>query len=76
VQIGDGRRRGEAVRGEELGLRLAAVAALTVPPAGAVGVQCRARRTLDLDVFAGYLQQGPCPLLVAPGCLALEDDLR
>jgi hypothetical protein len=57
VQIGDG-RRGEAVRGEELGLCDTTIAAHAVPPASAVGVQGRTRRSLDLDVFAGDLQQG------------------
>lgn len=46
------------MRGEELGLRDTAVAALAIPPAGAVGIQGRSRRSLDLDVCAGYLQQG------------------
>lgn len=64
------------MRGEELGLRLAAVAALAVPPAGAVGVQRRPRRALHLDVLAGNLQQWTGPLLVTPGCLALEGDLE
>lgn len=66
---------GQGVRGEELGFRLAAVAALRVPPAGSVGVQLCAGGSLDGDAVALDLEQRAFPFLVAPGGGALEDDL-
>lgn len=74
VQVRDA-RVGQRVRGEELGLRLAAVAALRVPPAGSVGVQLRTGGSLDGDAVALDLEEGAFPFLVAPGGGALEDDL-
>lgn len=74
VQVGDG-RAGQVVGVEELGLGLAAVAALAVPPPGAVGVEVRARGALDRDLLALDLEERAVPLFVAPGRLALEDDL-
>lgn len=74
VQVRDA-RVGQRVRGEELGLRLAAVAALRVPPAGSVGVQLCTGGSLDGDALALDLEERAFPFLVAPGGGALEDDL-
>jgi hypothetical protein len=60
---------------EELGLRLAAVGALGVPPARSVAIESSSgtidseRVTRDGDKRAG-------PLLVSEGGSALEDDMR
>lgn len=59
---------------EELGLGLAAVAALAVPPAGTATVQNSAR-SIDGDVGAGDGDEGTGPFFVAEGGGAFEDDL-
>lgn len=74
VQIRDGRVR-QAVRIEELGLRLAAAAALTVPPARAVRVEVRAGRAGDGDACTFDLEEWAVPFFVAPGCFAFKNDL-
>lgn len=74
VKVGDG-RGGEVVRVEELGLRHAAGAALTVPVLGPAAVEDGPRRALDGDGLAPDLQEWTCPLFVAPGRGALEDNL-
>lgn len=60
---------------EELGLGLATVRALAVPPLGAVAIDNVARGAGDGDVSAGDRDQGAFPLLVAEGSGTLEDDL-
>lgn len=74
VQVGNGRVR-QVVGVEELGLGLAAVGALSVPPSGTVGVEVGAGRAFNGDLVALDLQKRAIPLLVAPSGLALEDDL-
>jgi hypothetical protein len=65
----------QLVRVEELGLGLAAVATLGVPPAGAVAVDLGAGLLLDGDGGSGDRDQGALPLFVAEGGFSLEDDL-
>jgi hypothetical protein len=60
----------------ELGLGLAAVGALAVPPAGALAVNHGAGVLLDGDVLAAEADQGAAPLFVAECGGAFEDDLR
>ena len=60
---------------EELRLGLAAVAAFTVPPAGAVTVQDSAGGSFDGDVGSGDGDEGTRPLFVAEGSGAFEDNL-
>lgn len=67
-------RVSQAVGGEELGLLLATVSTLAVPPASAVSVK-DGTGTVDSDLLSRDLQQRAGPLLVAPGGGALEDDL-
>lgn len=74
IKVGD-RRRSEIVSSEELGLRLATVATLAIPPTGAVWVQNRAAGTLDGDTIALNLEQRARPLLVTPSSCTLENDL-
>lgn len=57
---------------EELGLRLAAVGALTVPPLGTVTVNNVAGGTLDGDLGTGHRDQRTLPLLVAEAGGALK----
>lgn len=61
---------------KELGLCLAAVATLAVPPAGTIRVQNGTTGTLDGDFIALNLEQRANPLLVAPGRCSLKDNLR
>jgi hypothetical protein len=75
VQVCDG-RADQIVGGEELRLGLSTAAAPTVPPAGSIRVEIGARGTGDLDTGALDLEQWAGPFFVAPGGLALEDDLR
>jgi hypothetical protein len=74
IEIGNG-GRAEIVGVEELGLRHATVASLSVPPAGSVGVQLSATGTLDVDSSALDLEERTIPFLVSPSCLALKDNL-
>jgi hypothetical protein len=74
VKIGDG-GVGEGMSIEKLGLSLAAIAALTIPPTGTIGVQRGTRCALDVDPSAFNLEQWAGPFLVAPGGLAFEDNL-
>lgn len=74
-QAGDSRVL-EAVRVHELGLSLAAVGALAIPPAGTLGVNHGAGVLLDGDVLAAEADQGTAPFFVAEGGGAFEDDLR
>lgn len=60
---------------EELGLGLASVGALAVPPLGAVAIDDMARGAGDSDVSSGDGDQGAFPLLVSEGSGTLEDDL-
>lgn len=66
---------GQTVGVEELGLGLAAVCSLAVPPAGTISVQLRACRTLDGDGGSGNGDQRSFPFLVAEGGGSFEDDL-
>lgn len=66
---------GQAVGVEELGLGLAAVAALAVPPAGTISVELRACGALDGDGGSGDGDEGTFPFLVAEGGDSFEDDL-
>lgn len=75
VQVDDGRGPRQRVRGEELGLVHAAVAALAVPPASSLAVEDGAAGALDGDVFAFDLEEGAVPFLVAPGCRSFKNDL-
>jgi hypothetical protein len=60
---------------EELGLGLSTVAALAVPPSGAVAINGVARGTVDDDVASRKGDERSAPLLVAKGGLSLEGDL-
>ena len=73
-EAGDG-RRDHAVGVEELGFRLAAVAALTVPVIRAIAVQSRAG-ALDGNVCARDGDERTGPFFVAEGGGAFEDDLH
>lgn len=66
---------GQAVSVEELGLGLAAVGSLAVPPAGTITVELRACGTLDGDGGSGNGDQRTFPFLVAEGGGSFEDDL-
>lgn len=61
---------------KELWLRLATVAAFTIPPTGALGVQNRATGALDGDIIALDLEQRARPLFIAPSSRSLKNDLR
>ena len=65
----------ELVSLEELGLGLATVATLAVPPASTVAVDLGTGGLLDGDVGTGHGDQGTLPFLVAEGGFTLEDDL-
>ena len=69
------RRSGHAVSIEELGLGLAAIAALAVPPASTVAIQNTASSTGNGDGSTGNADEGSFPLLVAEGSGALENDV-
>ena len=69
-------RIGKTVRVEELRLGLSTVAALAVPPSGAIRVQRCRRRSRDGDGSAFYLEKRAIPLLVTPSRCSFEDDLR
>ena len=73
IQVGDGGLL-HGVGIEELGLGLAAVGALAVPPLGAIAVDDMSRCSLDGDLGARDGDQGTGPLLVAEGGGTLEDD--
>lgn len=60
---------------EELGLLLATVGSLGVPPASTISVEHGARGTLDGDISSRNRDQGTLPLLVAKSGSTLEDDL-
>lgn len=75
VQTGDGRVI-QGVGVEELGLGLAAVGSLAVPPAGTATVDDMAGSTVHLDVLTGEADEGTLPLLVTEGGLTLEGDLK
>jgi hypothetical protein len=66
---------GQTVGVEELGLLLAAVASLAVPPAGTISVELRACGSLDGDGCSGNRDQGTFPFLVVEGGGSFEDDL-
>lgn len=76
VEIVDSRRASQAVSSEELGLGLAAVASLAIPPTGTVRVKLRTAGTGDGNILALDLEQWTSPLLVAPGSGTLEDNLN
>lgn len=66
----------ERVGAEELGLGLAAVASLGIPPALALAVDGVARGSLNKKVVSGKGNERALPFLVTKGGLALEDDLK
>lgn len=76
VQVIDRGRAGQTVSGKELGLCLATVSTLAIPPAGTIRVELRAAGTGDGDILALDLQHGARPLLIAPSGCTLEDDLK
>lgn len=61
---------------KELGLRLAAIASLAIPPARTIGVQNGTAGSLNRDVVALNLEERAGPFFVAPSRGALEDDLQ
>lgn len=65
----------ERVSAEELGLGLAAVASLGVPPSLTLAVDGVTGSTLNEEVGTSEGDQRTFPLLVAEGSLSLEDDL-
>lgn len=73
VQVVDG-GRGHGVGVEELGLRLAAVGALAVPPLRTVTVDNVARSTVDGDLVTRDGDKRTRPLLVAEAGGTLESD--
>lgn len=60
---------------EELGLRLATIAALAIPPTTAVTVEIGAVGSGDSDVGSGDGDKGSAPFLVTKRGFAFEDDL-
>ena len=74
IEAGDARVI-QAVRVEELGLGLAAVGALGIPPPRSITVDNVSGFTGHLDVLSGHPDQRALPFLVSEGGLALEDDL-
>lgn len=60
---------------EELGLRLATVGTLAIPPALSSTVDSVVRGTSNNDVGARDLNQGSVPFLVSEGGLTVEDNL-
>ena len=59
---------------EELGLFLAAVGSLSVPPAGSIAVES-GTSAIDSDGVTGDGDEGTGPLLVTEGGGTLEDDV-
>lgn len=76
VEVVNNGRAGQTMGSEELGLGLATVTSLPIPPAGTVGVELRTAGTGDSDILALDLQHRTCPLLVAPSGGTLEDNLN
>lgn len=60
---------------KELGLGLATVATFAIPPASTIRVQIGTTGALDVDLVSLDLEKRTSPLLIAPGGLALKDDL-
>lgn len=65
----------EGVGAEELGLRLAAVAALAIPPSLTFAVDGVSGSSLDEQVVTGEGDERALPLGIAESGLALEDDV-
>lgn len=63
------------MRIEELGFGLAAITALTIPPAGAVAIENSTRSSFDGDVGSGNRDKGSRPCLVAECGGTFKDDL-
>lgn len=76
VEVVDNGRAGQTVGSEELGLGLATVTSLSIPPAGTVWVELRTAGTGHSDILALNLQQRTCPLLVAPSSGTFKDNLE
>lgn len=74
LQSGD-RRLLERMGVEHLGLGLAAVAALAVPPLGATAINDMARSARNRDVCTGDRDERARPLLVSERSSSLENDL-
>ena len=66
---------GKAVGVEELGLLLAAVTSLAVPPAGAISIKLGPRGSFDGDGCSGNRDQRSFPFLVAESGGSFEDNL-
>lgn len=66
----------QLVGSEELGLSLAAVGSLAIPPASTISIENSTRSSLDSNVSSGDGDQRTAPFLVAEGGLSLEDDLK
>lgn len=60
---------------EELGLGLATVSSLSVPPAGTIAIEDGSGRSLDGNVGSGNRDEGTRPLLVAESGLTFKDHL-
>jgi hypothetical protein len=60
---------------EELGLGLATVGSLSVPPAGTIAIEDGSGSSLDGNVGSGNRDEGTRPLLVAESGLTFKDDL-
>lgn len=74
IEAGD-TRVVQVVSIEELGLGLAAIGALAVPPARTATVDDVVRCSANGDVRSGDTDEGAVPLLVSEGSLAAEDNL-
>ncbi len=61
---------------EELGLLLAAVTPLAIPPAGSIAIENGTGGSPDSDIGPGDGDQGARPFLVAEGSGSLEDNLE
>lgn len=65
-----------AVSVEELGLLLPAVAALSIPPGGAVSINDVPLGSGDSQMVSGEADQRAIPLLIPKGGRSCEGDLR
>lgn len=74
IQTGD-RRVIQTMGVEELGLRLATVGALAIPPALSSTIDRVVGGTSNNNVGARDLNQGSIPFLVSEGGLTVEDNL-
>lgn len=68
-------RVGQAVGSEELGLRLAAITSLAIPPIGSSSIDKVAARTTHLNPTSRDRDQRTSPCFVAESSCALENNL-